>query len=55
MEVIHTVGFYLLFAAILINLLLFSALFLLGKHKLKRQKEKGKSKKCLRGNAARRE
>jgi hypothetical protein len=44
-EVIHTVGFYLLFAAILLNLLLFSALFLLGKHRLKRQKEKGKRQK----------
>lgn len=34
MEVIHTVGFYLLFAAILLNLLFFASLFLLGKCKL---------------------
>jgi hypothetical protein len=32
MEVIHTVDFYLLFAAILLNLLFFAALFLLGKY-----------------------
>jgi hypothetical protein len=30
-EIIHTVDFYLLFAAILLNLLFFAALFLLGK------------------------
>jgi len=45
LEVIYTVDFYRLFAAILLDLLLFVTLFLLGKHKLKRQKAKGKRKK----------
>jgi len=45
LEVIHTVDFYRLFAAILLDLLLFATLFLLGKHRLKRQKEKGSRQK----------